>query len=58
VSVNFDMAVDSCGCDEVAKAERAKFFHALEAKVKKIMKNLACAPIGRRWIGFPEDDVN
>jgi hypothetical protein len=42
----------------LAKPERANFSHALEAKVKKIMENLACAPIGRRWIGFPEDDVN
>jgi hypothetical protein len=43
---------------DVAKGGRTNFSHAQVAEVKKIMKNSYCAPIGRRWIGFSEADVN
>ena len=35
----------------VAKAERARFSHALIAEVKKIIRNLRGATISRKWIG-------
>jgi hypothetical protein len=42
----------------VAKAERARFSHALTPEGKKNFGIFRGATISRRWIGFSEDDVN
>ena len=43
----------------VAKAERARFSHALMAEVKKIIRKVTPGPnSGEGGIGFSEDDVS
>jgi hypothetical protein len=43
---------------DVPKGGRANFSHARVAEAKTIFEKSCSALIGRRWIGFSEDDVN
>jgi hypothetical protein len=46
MSFNFDIVVDSSGCGDVAKAERANFSHALTSEAKKNFEFFAQQLVG------------